>query len=907
MKKMIVFTVFTVLMMLSSLTVRGRNLESDTIPDVITIVGNKYYPPCEFINEKGEPDGFCVDVLKEVMKRMHQRYTIRLVSREELQAEAKAGKADLVLEMTYNTDKTKSIYYGSVYNYAPDGIVYNKLKEPILYYKQLKDKRVAVEKGSYAEYMLRYLNLNIKVLPVEDLRQATNMLKHLKCDAILCNIETAKYIAYHNENFGSADIGLPPEKLCLSGNNYKLLTKVCVIVYDLKREGVYAKIHAKWFERDKSKFYLNVIYIVITAFFVILLLFIVFNVLLLRYQIRKAKCQLERNQHSLALSLHAGEIGIWGYNIETRRFYNIFCDYFPEEGRLYEDEIKMFHPDDVDTFIGAIQMAVEGNPPEGSICVRMDHSGNKKWRYIEKELHSLRNDKGDVVKIIGTHKDVTENINKENKINELLKDHEVMFNNTSIGMQYFDADGYLTKINDAACNIFGIADKQAYLDSRPNLFEYPQLKEYVDKDNLHKDSFILYDDFDKYKELQKYGSRNKTGAHYIETYITPVYTAENKLLCIIVNNNDLTERETLRKQVEDYAFRMKYVLKSSGILTWKYNPDTHKRTSMDDNLVIPEDMEWKEIVQYVADEDKQKFIDLFLAMDRRQANSFSTQINFDKFYVDYRPACYSVEEIPFRNKDGKIEYYIGLSINITKLIEIQKQLEHEKEEAQKADKLKSAFIANVSHEIRTPLNSIVGFSDLLQYTNDEGEKKTFVDIIKLNNERLLKIIDDVLDLSKIESGTMPLSIEPVDIEAIFKEYHEVFARQVDSSKVKMIFESTKSKCIIDTDRVRFTQVLTNFLTNAVKYTSEGHIRMGYECVANGIRIFVEDTGIGIPHEKKDKVFERFEKLDSFVQGTGLGLSICRDISIMLKGKVGVESELGNGSTFWMWIPCKCKC
>lgn len=134
MKKIIVFAVLTVLMILSSLTVRGETFKSDTIPDVINIIGNKYYPPCEFINEKGVPDGFCVDVLKEVMKRMHKRYTIRLMPREELQKVAKSGKADLILEMTYDNDKTKSIYYGSVYSYAPNGVVYNKVKEPILYY-----------------------------------------------------------------------------------------------------------------------------------------------------------------------------------------------------------------------------------------------------------------------------------------------------------------------------------------------------------------------------------------------------------------------------------------------------------------------------------------------------------------------------------------------------------------------------------------------------------------------------------------------------------------------------------------------------------------------------------------------------------------------------------------------------
>lgn len=906
MRRTDLFLAITVAFLLISLKVSAKRNGTDSVSDVIHIYGNKYYPPCEFLDENGNPQGFCVDLIKEVMRRMHKRYTIKMTTREGLLAAAKTKKADLILEMTYTPERAKFLHYGTIYNYAFKGVVYRNEEEPVLSFKKLKNKIVAVERHSFAEKMIRSLQIPVKVIPVGDLKVASRLLNSRKCDAIVCNLEIARYIAEHNEDLSSSDLGLPPEKFCLSGENDTLVTKADFIIYDMKKDGSYDKLHAKWFSKDKSQKYLKVIYIGVTVSVIVCAIFIIFSILL-RYKVKKAKQQLERNQRSLAMSLHAGNIGIWEFNIAEERFYNIFCDYFPDEGRSYEGELKLMHPDDVKLFRDAMTAAINGKHTEKPICMRKDDTHTNNWRYIEKELHPLHNEKGEVVKVIGTHKDVTVNMMREHKIEELLKDHEIMFSNTSVGTQYFDANGYLVNINDAACEIFGVTDKQALIDSRPNLFEYPQMKGLIDKNDLRKSHFIIHDNFDLYTNIQSFGLRKKHGEHYIETYITPVYDADKHLICIIVNNNDMTERETLRKQVEEYAFRMRYVLKSSGILTWKYDPDTHTRSSMDDNLIIPDNMKWKDMLQFVSEKDKHKFMDTFIAMDNREAGTFSTQIQFDKFYVDYRPACYTMEGTPFRNKEGKIEYYIGLSINITRLMDIQTQLEHEKEEAQKADRLKSAFLANVSHEIRTPLNSIVGFSDLLQYTDDEEEKKKFIGYIRQNNERLLKIIDDVLDLSKIESGTMAVKIEKVDIGELFSEMYEVFRRQLEGSKVELIYEQKESKCIMNTDRVRFNQVLTNFMTNAIKYTKEGHIRMGYGCHNKGLRIFVEDTGMGLPKDKKDLVFDRFEKLGSFVQGTGLGLSICKDIANMFGGKVGVDSELGKGSTFWMWVPCKgCK-
>jgi signal transduction histidine kinase/ABC-type amino acid transport substrate-binding protein len=904
MKKTYRIYAFSFLIILTTVFTYGKEKDTKTIPASINIIGDNFYPPYEMLGENGEAEGFCVDLIKEVMKQMKMPYTIRLLPRKDIIKEVKKSKANLILELTYTHDRAKTLHFGTIYDYTFKGALYRNEDLPITRLEQLKGKTVVVEKGSYSERLLKETNFALRILPVTNLRDCISLLNNKKCDAVLCNLDICKYITSYNKEFSCSNIGLAPEKFCISSPNEQLLTKIDFIIYDLKKQGIYDKLHEKWFADKKSEYYLQIIYIGIIITFFIFSIFAIFY-FLLRNKIKNARQQLIHNQKSLALSLHAGDIGIWGYDINKHLFYNVFCNYFPPGGRPFDIELTMIHPDDAAIFSEAVLAAAHGESPNQSICVRMDHTGRKQWRYIEKEIHSIRNIKGKVVKVIGTHKDVTDNILKQNQIEELLSDHEIIFNHTSVGIQYFDADGYLMKINDAACEIFGIEDKKALLKKRPNLFEYPQMKKYVDKKDIKKDHFIIEEDFDRYQDDKFSMFIKKKGIHYIETYIAPVYDNNNHIINIIVNNSDRTERETLRKKVEEYAFRMKYILKASGVRTWTYNPDTHTNFSTEeyDNIQATEKYD---LIRNITDEDKEQVEQLFKEMDSRSIDTFSRQIKFNRIYMDSKITYCTIHGTPFRDKDGNILYYLGLSINITDLIEIQNKLQNEKELAQKADKLKSAFLANVSHEIRTPLNSIIGFSDLLQYTTDEKEKKQFIEIIKTNNDRLLKIIDDVLDLSKIESGTMIINIEPIDIESIFNEIYEVFKHQLADTPIKLIYDRPYESCIIECDRVRFTQVLTNFMTNAKKYTSSGYIKMGYECVNNGIRIFVEDTGQGIPNDKKDFVFDRFEKLNSFVQGTGLGLSICKDISKMFHGKIGVESDQGKGSTFWMWIPAEYK-
>ncbi|WP_337940244.1 ATP-binding protein [Parabacteroides sp.] len=237
----------------------------------------------------------------------------------------------------------------------------------------------------------------------------------------------------------------------------------------------------------------------------------------------------------------------------------------------------------------------------------------------------------------------------------------------------------------------------------------------------------------------------------------------------------------------------------------------------------------------------------------------------------------------------------------------KKRIEHLMYEVKKADeanRLKSAFLANMSHEIRTPLNAIVGFSNLLMESDDPEEKQEFAHIISTNNELLLQLINDIIDMAKIESGSLDYVYTQTDINELMEEIESQMKLKNKSEEVTVLFDHKLPQCVIYTDRNRLMQVMINFLTNALKFTFKGTVTFGYTLDETGkkIRFYVKDTGIGIPEDKKDKIFDRFVKLNSFAQGTGLGLPICAMIAEKFGGSIGVESKEGEGSLFWMEIP-----
>ena len=365
--------------------------------------------------------------------------------------------------------------------------------------------------------------------------------------------------------------------------------------------------------------------------------------------------------------------------------------------------------------------------------------------------------------------------------------------------------------------------------------------------------------------------------------------------------------QQLNRELKERNYKIELSFKTVGMSYWDFDVKSLKFSAFNDPIndfysektITPEDYlnaTHPDDVVFVR-----KYMEhMFRGIDKDFNVKYRSKTKWDDEWQTLLVTGIQVE----RDKEGHVTRYTGITINNTKWEKMIQQLKELKEKAELSDRLKTAFVANMRHEIRTPINAIVGFSELMVTCDDPEEKKEYINIIQSNNELLLRLINDILDLSKIESGIIERRKENFNLAKVCNELFVTIQAKMTNPNVELRLDGPNSECWVLLDRNRLKQVWMNFLTNAVKCTKSGYIKMGYGIEREGLRIYVEDTGIGIPDDLHDKVFTRFEKLNEFSQGTGLGLTISRAIVEAAGGEVGFTSKLGVGSTFWAWLPLR---
>ncbi len=479
-----------------------------------------------------------------------------------------------------------------------------------------------------------------------------------------------------------------------------------------------------------------------------------------------------------------------------------------------------------------------------------------------------------------------------------------IYKNLPAGVELYDKDGYLVDINDKELEIFGLSDKNEALGI--NLFDNPNIPTEVKEKLKAKEdvNFSINYDFSK---INQYVESEREGIINLTTKVTALYDSQNRFINYLFINIDTTETtnaytkiqefENLFLLIGDYAkvgFAHFNVLTRDG-----YAQDTWYR-----NLGEKEGIPMPEVIgvyAHVVPEDQAVLKNFVREVKEGKATSLRKEVRVCRENGKYTWTSINVMVRDYRPQDGVIEM-LCINYDITPLKETEQKLIIARDKAEELDRLKSAFLANMSHEIRTPLNAIVGFSSLLAETDSRSERQEYIKIVQENNELLLQLISDILDLSKIEAGTFNFVYTNVDVNETCSEIIKSMGMKVGKG-VELIFEEILPECYIYTDKNRFTQVISNFINNALKFTRQGTITLGYEQISHQkIKFYVHDTGMGIPEEKQKSVFERFVKLNTFVQGTGLGLSICKSIVSQMGGEIGVDSTEGVGSCFWFTHP-----
>ena len=425
---------------------------------------------------------------------------------------------------------------------------------------------------------------------------------------------------------------------------------------------------------------------------------------------------------------------------------------------------------------------------------------------------------------------------------------------------------------------------------------------------------------DRYSELND--NRQITFQYYLEktkTHLTVISIHSKTKGCVDVFGVDNTEVVLTQQMLKSTNHKLSAALDAADMTPWKWDLQTgllscnvshdlyvtEEEVTHDGNLII---VPTSACFAKICDEDRERVRDAFERLANGETQKMREEYRVGRQWLPSPQQNEWVEvraAVDERDANGKPLSLIGTSMTVTQRKEMEEALVQAKVKAEEANTLKSSFLANISHEIRTPLNAIVGFSSLL-VSAERGiseEKQEYINIIENNNTLLLQLISDVLDLSKIEAGTMEFDYAPVDVHGLFIELEDTFRLRNKKSGICICYHRRTTECVVKADRNRLVQVMMNLMNNAVKFTGEGSIEFGFDVREDGfLHFYVTDTGCGIPEERLEEIFGNFVKLNSFVQGTGLGLTICRAIVERMGGKIGAVSRLGHGSTFWFTLP-----
>ena len=872
--------------------------------------------PYVFLNEHGEPVGFNIDLLKELFHDLNIPYVIKLKPTSEALNDMKDGNSDLMLRLaaTFHDDyahygkEAVQLFTHSVISPKSKPLVIRKLED-------LGKHKVIVHAGSLSHRMMVDRGWEDKCIPIGDMKEAIQLVSSKDEGQIVWNTLSLKWLMkkFQTNTLQLSPIDMPHGEYKFMSNDTVLLNKLDSAYLRLCESDRIQPILNKWFYPDRVESGIPGWLVYVVAGIALLVFLMVYYVISLQLRERKMTRLIARQNKRLALILRTTKVKVWLYEVQSKRF--VWMDANGEMDSTehsLEQFVKDYRKDTLPKLREALDDVAFGEKENRVVELTSDEKHDSR-EYVITISVFRRTKKGAPKVIVGMMDDQTERLQSHRKSKDDMLRYQTIFSTSMVDMTYYNEKGILTDINQKACETFNC--------NREDI-----LAEKVSFNNALEDLGMTTEEFEgsytthiiKAKENPNLSDSIKfTKDVYYEQQLIPVYDSNNHLSAIFGSGRDMSEfvdsyhqlKKSVKKlkraalDITEYINNINYSLHVGGVRLVTYSPVSHMLTIYKEMNVVQLKLTQSHCLALVDESSKRLATRMLNNMDMRSTAPVDVDIKTTVRIPGRLKLSLQFHFVPSYDDKGEIVNYFGLCRDMSQEKAAEEELEREKSKAQEVESVKNVFLRNMSHEIRTPISTVVGFAELFVEDHDTEDEDNFISEIKKNAKYLLKLVNEILFLSRLDAHMIEFKKSPIDFAFTFEGHCQIGWAKLMKENVNYVVENPYEHLTVDIDDSKLGYVIEQVTENAARFTDSGSIRARYDYIGDKLLITIEDTGIGIEKERQLHIFDRFNIISNN-QGTGLGMPICNELVQQMGGSIYINSAASKGTTVWVVIPCK---
>ena len=875
--------------------------------------------PYAFLNDVGEPVGYNIDLLKLIFKELDIPFRIKLKPTKSALEDLKAGRADLMCGMDAHFHNEYGQYGKSVIQIFTHGVVHQKGEDVLIKtVDDLAKHRVIVHDGSFSHHLMIQRGWGHNAIPYNDMQEAIQYAHNNKGTQIVWNTLSLKWLRYkfQYDNLEQTPVNVPHGEYKFMSNNPRLLEQLDSVYAYLNSTGRLQPIQNKWFYPERQDTGIpSWVWYVVAVMLVLIVSFLIYYISFRIYERRVTK-NVYRSNNRLSLILNTSKVHIWLFEIANRTVSSM-----DPEGKKATIPLSPYFfqyyilPEDYERLCSVLDEIASQRKERETMEIRVTKGyGGEAFTFSADFSVFRRSKNGRPSVIIAATTNVTDEKLRRQKQKDAMLRYRHIFNSAMVDTVSYNEQGFIDDMNEKASSAIP-GGVQRVVDAHVPIQAVLGNPDFS-VDNMDYTYLTqIYKSPDDPRALNKFLKRDEL---YYELQLVPVRDDDGHLLAIYGTGRDVTEiaksYSLLQKNIaelqkatdemNDYVRNLDYVMQYGGLRIVTYSPDTHTLTVYSEIGRVQLQLTQTRLLLLATGDSRKAAQKILKSMDNRTRQPVKLTAKSHLHVKGGKQLSLYFSFVPVFDADGRIVDYFGMCRDISDIKATEEQLARETQKAQEVETVKNAFLRNMSYEIRTPLNSVVGFAELFEKEHRPEDEQFFIQEIRDNSEQLLRLINNILFLSRLDANMIEFKKESIDFAAVFEGSCQTVWVQHQQPGVDYVAETPYERLVLDVDMQNLRMVIDQLVTNAAQHTTSGVVRTSFDYNGEDLTITIQDTGCGIPADQIDHIFGRFVSTGS--SSSGLGLAICQELVRQMGGRIRLNSEVGKGTIVWVIIPCVCR-